>query len=150
MINQFKDDYKKLITDFSVIDENDPITIDKLNQVTSNLDSSCLEFEKMKSDIKKKRSNFDKKNNHTTKKFKKKIENIESIYVEKIDTNKENHTISCNKLKEKLEQYKIDFVIPTHDTIALFLAENKDKFTAAILVAPYETAKICREKQYKF
>mgnify|MGYP003311178234 CR=1 FL=1 len=50
MINQFKDDYKKLISDFSVIDENDPITIDKLNQVTSILDSSCLEFEKMKSD----------------------------------------------------------------------------------------------------
>lgn len=108
MINQFKDDYTKLITDFSVIDENDPITLEKLNQISNILDTKCNEFEKMKSDIKKKRTNFDKKNNHTTKKFNKKIENIESIYLEKLALNKENHTISCNKLKDKLEQFKID------------------------------------------
>ena len=30
MINQFKDEYQKLINDFSVIDENDPITEEKL------------------------------------------------------------------------------------------------------------------------
>ena len=96
MINQFKDDYTKLITDFSVIDENDPITLEKLNQISNILDTKCNEFEKMKSDIKKKRTNFDKKNNHTTKKFNKKIENIESIYLEKLALNKENHTISCN------------------------------------------------------
>ena len=108
MTNQFKDNYKKLINDFSVIDENDPITLDKLNQVSNILETKCKDFDKMKSDMKKKRSNFDKKNNHTTKKFNKKIENIESVYIEKLSVNKDNHTVSCNKLKDKLEQYKID------------------------------------------
>ena len=61
-----------------------------------------------------------------------------------------NNSNFCERFQELIEQYKIDFVIPTHDTIALFFAENKDKFTASILVAPYETAKICREKKLMF
>lgn len=108
MINQFKDDYKKLINDFSVIDENDPITLEKLNKINEILDTTYNEFNKIKSDLKKKKVNFDKKNNHTTKKYNKKIENIEEIYQEKIANNKENHTLACNKLKEKLEQFKKD------------------------------------------
>ena len=102
MINQFKDDYKKLINDFSVIDENDPITLEKLNKINEILDTTYDEFNKIKSDLKKKKVNFEKKNNHTTKKYNKKIENIEEIYQEKIANNKENHTLTCNKLKEKL------------------------------------------------
>ncbi len=56
----------------------------------------------------------------------------------------------CQRFQSLIEEYKIDFVIPTHDTIALFLAENRNKFTADILVAPYETAKICREKKLMY
>lgn len=108
MINQFKDEYQKLINDFSVIDENDPITEEKLSLVNSLLNSSTDEYTKIKSDLKKKKNNYDKKNNHTTKKYNKKVENIEEIYKEKITQNKENHTNSCNKLKNKLEQFKID------------------------------------------
>lgn len=45
-----------------------------------------------------------------------------------------------------IEKYKIDVVIPTHDTIALYFAKNRDKFSAKILVADYFTADICRYK----
>ena len=50
MINQFKDEYQKLINDFSVIDENDPITEEKLSLVNSLLNSSTDEYTKIKSD----------------------------------------------------------------------------------------------------
>ena len=84
MINQIKDEYQKLINDFSVIDENDPITEEKLSLVNSLLNSSTDEYTKIKSDLKKKKNNYDKKNNHTTKKYNKKVENIDEIYKEKI------------------------------------------------------------------
>lgn len=49
-----------------------------------------------------------------------------------------------------LEKYKIDIIIPTHDTVALFLAKNKDKIKAKIMVSEYKTALIAREKKLTF
>lgn len=40
----------------------------------------------------------------------------------------------------------IDVVIPTHDDVALFLAENKGRIHAKVLTTDYETALICRDK----
>lgn len=108
MINQFKDDYKKLISDFSVIDENDPITLEKLNQISNILDDCCHELSKIKNENKKKHFNYDKKNNNTTKKYQKKLQSIESIYLEKIEANKKEQITSSAKLKESLELYKTE------------------------------------------
>ena len=47
---------------------------------------------------------------------------------------------------EYLEQNKIDVVIPQHDTIALFLAENKEKIHAKIVQGNVKTNRICRSK----
>lgn len=41
---------------------------------------------------------------------------------------------------------KIDVVIPTHDDISLYLAKNKDYFSAKIAVPGFEQARICRSK----
>lgn len=49
-----------------------------------------------------------------------------------------------------LEQYNIDIVIPTHDEIALYFAENRDAFSAQILISDARTARICREKKLMY
>lgn len=49
-----------------------------------------------------------------------------------------------------LEKYKIDIIIPTHDTVALFLAKNKDKIKSKVMVSEYKTALIAREKKLTF
>lgn len=45
-----------------------------------------------------------------------------------------------------IEKNKIDVVIPQHDTVALFLAENKDKINAKIVQSDVRTNEICRSK----
>lgn len=49
-----------------------------------------------------------------------------------------------------LEKFEIEYVIPTHDTIALFLMENKDKIKAEIVCSPLETAKIAHDKELTY
>lgn len=56
----------------------------------------------------------------------------------------ENFVQELNKL---ILQEKIDIVIPTHDDVALFFAENKDKILAKVLTQDYETAIVCRDKR---
>ena len=46
-----------------------------------------------------------------------------------------------------IREYSIDVVIPTHDEIALYLAKNRELFSAKILVSSSETAEICRSKR---
>jgi len=50
------------------------------------------------------------------------------------------------KLNELIEKAKIELIIPTHDTIAMYLMENENKINAKIVCSPYETALICRHK----
>ena len=45
-----------------------------------------------------------------------------------------------------IQKYHIDIVFPTHDTVALFFAENRDRIHAKVIVSDKETALICREK----
>ncbi len=51
------------------------------------------------------------------------------------------------KFNQVLQQFSIDYVIPAHDTIALYLKENEMNFIAQIICSPYETAKIARSKK---
>ena len=50
------------------------------------------------------------------------------------------------RFNDYLDSHKIDVVIPQHDTIALFLAENADKIHAKIVQGNVETNRICRSK----
>ncbi|MBC5991606.1 ATP-grasp domain-containing protein [Pontibacter cellulosilyticus] len=45
---------------------------------------------------------------------------------------------------------EIDFIFPTHDTVALFFSENRERINAKIICSDYETALICREKSKTF
>lgn len=45
---------------------------------------------------------------------------------------------------------KIDFIIPTHDTVALFLKENEDRLFSEVISADIETTKICRYKSLTY
>ncbi len=50
------------------------------------------------------------------------------------------------KFNELIEDWNIDFIFPTHDTVALYLAEKQNHIHAKVIVAPTKTAEICRDK----
>ena len=58
--------------------------------------------------------------------------------------NAKNFIQEFNKL---LFEWKIDFVFPTHDSVALFLAEKQKDINAKIMAADFQTALICRDKK---
>jgi hypothetical protein len=49
-----------------------------------------------------------------------------------------------------IKERKIEFIIPTDDTIAVVLTENMAKIKAQIVCSPYETAKLCRYKSLTY
>lgn len=55
-----------------------------------------------------------------------------------------------DKFNDKIKQYEIDLVIPTHDTVALVLAEKRNQINATIVTSSYETANICRNKRITY
>lgn len=54
------------------------------------------------------------------------------------------------KFNALIRKYEIDIVIPTHDTIALYMAENRHSIEAKIVVSDDQTARICREKKLTY
>ncbi len=42
---------------------------------------------------------------------------------------------------------KIDVIFPTHDTVAMFFADNADKLKAKVITADKQTSTICRDKK---
>lgn len=55
-----------------------------------------------------------------------------------------------DQFNKVIEEFKIDYIIPTHDTIALFLAEHCISINAKIICSPYETAKIAENKELTY
>lgn len=45
-----------------------------------------------------------------------------------------------------LDEWKIDYIFPTHDTVALFLAQHQDLIHAKVIMSDLHTAEICRDK----
>lgn len=54
------------------------------------------------------------------------------------------------KFNQLLEKLSIDIVIPTHDSIVLFLAQNRIKIKSKVLTSNYATALIAREKKLTY
>lgn len=48
---------------------------------------------------------------------------------------------------ELLEKESIDFVFPAHDTVGLVLSEIRDQLPCDVLISPFETCVICRNKR---
>ena len=65
------------------------------------------------------------------------------LFIGKYNIADKNFFSNFNKL---LKELSIDVVIPTHDTIAEFLAGNRNKLEAKVLTASAETSSICRSK----
>lgn len=55
-----------------------------------------------------------------------------------------------DRFNSLLTRYNIDIVIPTHDSIALYMAEHRDSINAKIVVSNSQTARICREKRLTY
>ncbi len=53
----------------------------------------------------------------------------------------------AEKLDVILRERNIEFIIPTHDTIAMVLMENQNKLSARVVCSPLKTAQICRSKK---
>ena len=52
-----------------------------------------------------------------------------------------------DRFNELLDRERVDLIFPTHDTVALYLAENSGKLHAKVVTASAETAHICRDKK---
>ncbi|MEQ8196865.1 MAG: ATP-grasp domain-containing protein [Clostridiaceae bacterium] len=52
-----------------------------------------------------------------------------------------------DEFNKVIEKFKIDYIIPTHDTVALFLARHCRSIKAELICSPYKTAKIAENKK---
>ncbi|ENQ3079593.1 ATP-grasp domain-containing protein [Bacillus cereus] len=60
----------------------------------------------------------------------------------------ENHFFE--EFNHILQEKQIDFIIPTHDTVALFLKEQESQLMAKVITADLETVRICRYKSLTY
>ncbi|GIW68026.1 MAG: carbamoylphosphate synthase large subunit short form [Candidatus Parcubacteria bacterium] len=65
-------------------------------------------------------------------------------YFEAPNVNEESFLEQFNLL---LTKHKIDFIIPTHDTVSLKLSELKNELKAILISSDYETNRVCRYKK---
>lgn len=54
------------------------------------------------------------------------------------------------ELNHLVEKKNVELIIPTHDTIAMFLMENEGNIKAKIVCSPYETTVLCRYKSLTY
>ncbi|MBI0577727.1 ATP-grasp domain-containing protein [Neobacillus cucumis] len=50
-------------------------------------------------------------------------------------------------LNQIIEEYKIDYIFPAHDSVVLALAQNKEKLNAEVITSSKEACEICRSKK---
>ena len=55
--------------------------------------------------------------------------------------------VFIEQLNDSIHRYKIDYIIPTHDTVALYMAENQDKIDCKVITSSAEANRICRYKR---
>ena len=50
-------------------------------------------------------------------------------------------------MNELIVKWEINYIFPTHDSVALLMAENRARLKARVIASDAETARICRDKQ---
>jgi len=66
-------------------------------------------------------------------------------YIEGIPfVDKDNFIDEINKI---CQSFKIDFIVPAHDSVVLKLAQNVDKLSAKVITSPLDTCEIARSKK---
>lgn len=58
-----------------------------------------------------------------------------------------SHPDFLDTLNELIVEWGIDYIFPTHDSVALFMAENRARLKADVITSDAETAQICRDKR---
>ncbi|KKP66669.1 MAG: Carbamoylphosphate synthase large subunit short form [Candidatus Roizmanbacteria bacterium GW2011_GWA2_35_19] len=58
-----------------------------------------------------------------------------------------NNVNFINSINKVIQQYKIDFIFPSHDSVLLKLIQNKNKIKATIIGSQLKTCEICRSKK---
>ncbi len=54
------------------------------------------------------------------------------------------------KLNEVIDERKIEFIIPTHDSAAVTLMENEERINAKVVCSPLKTTRLCRYKSLTY
>lgn len=55
-----------------------------------------------------------------------------------------------DNFNDLLKRENVDLVFPTHDTVALFFAENQNKISAKVVTADLKTNRVCRDKRLTY
>ncbi len=79
-----------------------------------------------------------------------KYDHAEFAYNNLIYTYNVNDDKFLDEFNKLLIKYKIDFIIPTHDTVALKLAYLQEQLKATVITSCYETNRICRHKKITY
>lgn len=108
IIEDFKKDYKKIIEDFSIIDENDPITFSKLEYLKNALNSWTSTLNETFSKLNKEANEYNKKSNSFYNKYQQKIKVLNDSYNKNIKNINKDYVEAIEKLKSKLEITKKD------------------------------------------
>lgn len=137
IIDDFKKNYTKIIEDFSIVDDNDPISASKLeylenalNAWTNTLRDSFLKVTKDKNDYKKKNGSFLHKYQQKIKilndSYNKNIKNITKDYVEAIEKLKTKLETAKKDSEYKIEQFEVeyDYFISTSDQNKFILSND--------------------------
>ena len=54
------------------------------------------------------------------------------------------------KINKVVDEYKIDFIIPAHDSAVLKIAEHQDELKAVVITSCVSTCRICRSKRMTY
>lgn len=55
-----------------------------------------------------------------------------------------------NTLNEFISEHEISFIIPTHDTVADFFAQNQERINACIICSDSSVTRVCRHKRQTY
>ncbi len=69
-------------------------------------------------------------------------------YIEKVPFVEDDEFI--DKLNLLIDNHKIDFVFPAHDSVVLKLAESQNELHCKVIGSPVETCRICRSKKLTY
>lgn len=52
-----------------------------------------------------------------------------------------------DEFNDLIDEWAIDYIFPTHDTVALYLAKNQNNLHAKVIMSDVYTAELCRDKK---
>ncbi len=107
-IQDFKSNYDKIMQDFSIIDDDDPLTPEKLSSLIHAIDKWIASIEDTFSKKDKHLLEHEKKNQTLLSKYQQKIKALTDSLNKNMKNITKDHIDACQKLKQKIEIAKKD------------------------------------------